>query len=95
MVDTASMVIDYLVKDLNPPLNYSTISDGDLWLIFVSNLIVRGPSTLRVSKVKGHATEEDLRNGKSTQFLKDGNDGADAQATTGLENRSNHLHATS
>ena len=38
-------------------------SDGDLWRIFWETLQARGPYSIRVTKVKGHATEKRVNDG--------------------------------
>jgi hypothetical protein len=40
--------------------------DGDVWAAIWNVMLAKGPSTIRVSKVKGHATERDVAEGRST-----------------------------
>ena len=47
--------------------------------------LARGASSLRVKKVKGHATEDHISKGEATRGDKEGNDRADAAATKGVE----------
>ena len=58
--------------------------NGDLKLILFKFLRAKGPHSVRFNKVKGHATDEDVRDGSVTQIDKTGNDNADAAAKAGL-----------
>ena len=58
-------------------------SDGDIWGEFWEILEARGARTVRITKVKGHATEEDVQDGRATKEDKEGNDQADAAANKG------------
>ena len=57
--------------------------DGDLWDIFADLVRDRGPETVKISKVKGHATEEMVSEGKVKAEDKEGNDKADEAADQG------------
>ena len=50
------------------------INDGDLWRIAWTILCQRGQASIMVSKVKGHATEEDVEQVKVQLEDKIGND---------------------
>ena len=39
-------------------------SNGDLWKSIEEAIITKGPKTVKVSKVKGHATDEMVKEGK-------------------------------
>ena len=59
--------------------------DGDLWEIFARAVNARGPWSIAVTKVKGHATAEEVENGKVQEEDKKGNDKADDAATCGKQ----------
>ena len=58
-------------------------TDGDLWEIFWGAILMRGPGSVRITWVKGHATEDDIAKGISSIELRYGNDQADLAATAG------------
>ena len=62
---------------------WSQEKDGDLWELFAKLIRQRGPSSAIITKVKGHATEEMVQQGKVKQEEKRGNDWADAAADEG------------
>ena len=57
--------------------------DGDLWENFADLVKQRGPHTVCITKVKGHATTEMVEEGVVAEEDKAGNDGADAAADLG------------
>ena len=59
--------------------------DGDLWEQAWKAVLKRGSGNQALRKVKGHATEEDIRNGKSNRKDKEGNDLSDELADKGVE----------
>ena len=59
--------------------------DGDLWQRIHANWIKRGPQSLKVAKLLGHATQGDLAAGASTEALQRGNDWADSLAKRGRD----------
>ena len=60
-------------------------TDGDLWEVAWEAIHTRGLSNQDLRKVKGHATEEDVREGRSTHQDKEGNDRSDRNADQGVE----------
>ena len=60
-------------------------TDGDLWEIVWEAIHTRGLSNQDLRKVKGHATEEDVREGRSTHKDREGNDRSDKNADQGVE----------
>ena len=60
-------------------------TDGDLWELAWEAIHTRGLANQDLRKVKGHATEEDVREGRSTHQDKDGNDRSDSNADQGVE----------
>ena len=51
----------------------------------------KGPEAVRLSKVKGHATDEMVAQGKVKQEHKEGNDAADEAADIGVEQHGNNF----
>jgi len=62
---------------------WSTVNDGDLWQHFFKAIKAKGPEAIKVSWVKGHATNEHIRSGISTLEQQAGNDSADKAADVG------------
>ena len=54
--------------------------DGDLWQQAWEAVLKRGIGNQTLRKVKGHATEQDVAKGLSTQEDRDGNDNSDKLA---------------
>ena len=52
--------------------------DGDVWQAIWRLILAKGPEAIKVTKVKGHATDEDVREGVATAADKAGNDVADS-----------------
>ena len=59
------------------------ISNADLWQKIYGLMQERSAESVRVVKVKGHATVEDVEAGRSSPFDKHGNDAADTLAVAG------------
>ena len=59
------------------------MKDGDLWEMFAKAVDARGPGYTRISKAKGHATQEMVDEGKVQKEEKKGNDQADTGAERG------------
>jgi len=62
---------------------WSQIKDGDLWELFANLVKQRGPKSVRITKVKGHATKEMVEEGRVKAIDKEGNDKADEAAEMG------------
>ena len=60
-------------------------TDGDLWEAYWRALRSRGSKSIKVTKVKGHATKEQVEEGKVRIEDKIGNDKADLAATAGVD----------
>ena len=58
-------------------------ADGDLWQAFWNALLTRGPQTITFTKVKAHATDDDVAKSKTTEEHRAGNNRADEGATFG------------
>ena len=61
--------------------------DGDVWSAIWRVIIAKGPRAIKVTKVKGHATANDIEEGRATAATKAGNDVAD-----GLVREATALH---
>ena len=59
--------------------------DGDMWAILDDIVSARGKHATRGTKVKGHATDEDVRKGLATHSDKQGNDSADKMVHRGYD----------
>ena len=59
--------------------------DGDLWELFWRTIRERSPYSIQISKVKGHATDQQVAEGKVRRTDKIGNDKADEAADEGVE----------
>jgi ribonuclease HI len=64
---------------------WKIVSDGDLWEHFTNACIAKTTQAVRVTWVKGHATEEHIRIGVSTEQNRTGNDKADKLADLGVK----------
>ena len=60
-------------------------TDGDLWEQAWLAVLKRGAGNQTLRKAKGHATEKDVRNGRSNPADKEGNDFSDKLADKGVE----------
>ena len=74
-----------------PQPKWSQVVDGDLWKHFWLAVMSKGPNSVRMTKVKGHASIEDVIRGVSTPIHKHGNDLADSLATKARQERSDQL----
>ena len=63
--------------------HWSLINDGDLWHQVWTLLVQRGPYSVAVAKVKGHAKEIDVKGNEDLELRKEGNDKADQAADEG------------
>ena len=62
---------------------FELLKDGDLLLLIDRMLRLRGPDTVRISKVKGHADEAMVLNGQVREVDRLGNNAADEAADFG------------
>ena len=65
--------------------HWQLINDGDLWAQAFTVLKNRGPASVLITKVKGHAKEKDVVESSLLQEYKRGNDTADLEANKGLK----------
>ena len=64
---------------------WSLVKNGDLWQSIEEAVLAKGPRSVRVTKVKGHATDEMVNEGRVKPEDKAGNDVADKAADKGAE----------
>ena len=64
------------------------VKDGDLISLIQHMIRVRGPEPVLVTKVKGHATDADVEQGRVRAEYKFGNDEADTAADLGWRHQS-------
>jgi hypothetical protein len=64
---------------------WTLVTNGDLWRSLEEAMIAKGPGAFKVSKVKGHATDEMVSAGKVKEEDKTGNDVSDEAADKGAE----------
>eukprot|EP00973_Karenia_brevis_P022764 3132286-Karenia_brevis.AAC.1 len=64
-----------------PPPMFPIMKDGDLWYFFWAVAQKRTPTSILISKVKGHAELKDVQHDAELLRLKRGNDHADHIAT--------------
>ena len=72
---------------------WNTMKDGDLWQGFMRTVKAKGPWAVWLSKVKGHATSEQVETGEVEPADKAGNDEADEAADKGSKDEQEHLEA--
>ena len=63
---------------------WGLMKDGDLWENFTNMVKARGPSSIELTKVKGHTTADMCRQGLESWDNKFGNDKADRAADAGV-----------
>ena len=83
-VDGANDIIELCRKGRNPKKPWGTKGDGDLWEVFHSFVKAKGHWAVAVSKVKGHATDDMVAQGRVKPEEKEGNDMADKVADEGI-----------
>ena len=69
------------------------MKDGDLWELFTRLVLQRGPRSVKITKVKGHATEAMVQEGKVKLAEKQGNDRSDTAAALGVTESQSKVHA--
>ena len=72
-----------MLDDRPVPILFELVKDGDLLLLIDRMLRLRGPDTVRISKVKGHADEAMVLNGQVREVDRLGNGAADDAADFG------------
>ena len=92
-VKRALKMLSNLRKGIDKPRKWKLVSDGDLWEHFYLALKAKGPNAFNVTWVKGHATEEHIKNNVTTQTHKEGNDKADEIADLGANIYGKDIHS--
>ena len=69
-----------ILRNMDPP-KWTNHCDGDLWQVYWDLVVHKGPHSLAMSKVKGHAKQHHIDAGLSTPRDQEGNDMADSLAT--------------
>ena len=67
------------------------MKDGDLWQGFMKMVKAKGPWTVWLSKVKGHATSEQVESGEVRPEDKAGNDVSDIVAGKGSKDEQKYI----
>ncbi len=78
-------IIESIKRSDRRKAQWKTTSDGDLWEHFFKAVAAKGAHSVRITKVKGHATEEQVAAGEVRSQGKSGNDAADAVADLGVK----------
>jgi hypothetical protein len=78
--DKALLILGNLRKGNKIKYNWQLVSDGDLWNHFEQAARAKGYKSIRITKVKGHAKQQQVNEGIYRQCDKDGNDQADRAA---------------
>ena len=60
------------------------VQNGDLWMKMEAAVIAKNPKTVKLTKQKGHATEEMVREGKVREEDREGNRQSDRAADRGV-----------
>ena len=82
-VNAANLMINKLTTNPSTPYNFKLMSDGDLWEHFHRAVLAKGPKAVKLTWVKGHATQEHVDLNITTNLNKKGNHEADATADLG------------
>ena len=82
-VDTANTILQDILEHRKPQKPWKLVSDGDLWEFFHQAVTSKGASSIRISWIKGHATQAHIADGVTTLQDKLGNDEADKVADIG------------
>ena len=69
----------------NRKWNWAMQKNGDLWAHFDRAVRAKGVHAVRISKVKGHATKEDISAGRASEADQIGNDKADGAAKGAIQ----------
>ena len=90
-VDNLGVVrhVGRLLDGRHGPTPFELVEDGDLLLLIERMLHLRGLDTARITKVKGHADEGMVLDGRVREVDRSGNDVADEAADFGRRSVSN------
>ena len=73
---------------------WERMKNGDIWKFFWQSVTAKGAWAVRLTKVKGHATQEMVDEGTVPLQQKEGNDGADGAADSGAVDMQDDLAKT-
>ena len=82
-VSKAHKMQKQMLKGKTIKRQWKLMSDGDLWEHFHKALVAKNPYAFKATWVKGHATDEHISKGITTQAHKEGNFEADRAADIG------------
>ncbi len=83
--DRANLILWHLRRKSKHYINWKTAADGDLWYHFERAAQAKGLHSIRITKVKGHITHEQVSAGTHTATDKSGNDAADNAADVAVK----------
>ena len=84
-VDQANKYIHQITSKQALKKPWKLINDGDLWEHFYKAVQAKGPNSIKITWVKGHATPQHVDEGITTQADLEGNDESDKTADLGAE----------
>jgi ribonuclease HI len=84
-VTKANLLLQLLQQGHKPHKNWLLASDGDLWHQFQRVATAKGPASIKITWVKGHATEQHVQEGITTEAKRAGNNEADTMADKGTK----------
>ncbi len=85
MLDRAQQILCNLRKGKASKTNWMLVSDGDLWHHFEQAAKAKGPRSIRITKIKGHASQEQVDQGIYRTCDKLGNEQADHAADVAVK----------
>ena len=74
-----------------PRTPFNILLVGNRWLWFARLVEAKGPEAMRLTKVKGHATDQMVSLGKVTKEHTNGTDAADEAADIGVEQHGHYF----
>ncbi len=84
-MDRAHIIMHRIRKRRSKKTNYKVLSDGDLWEHFEKAVRAKGVHAVRITKVKGHVSQEQVDAQQYRAADKRGNDKADEAADVGTQ----------
>ena len=80
-----------ILKGVLPNKPWAILTDGDIWECVEQIVDAKGAHAVNITKVKGHATDQMVVEGKVRIEHKEGNDASDVAADKGIEQHGNDL----
>ena len=80
-----------ILKGVLPNKPWAILTDCDIWEDFERNVNAKGANAVNITKVKGHATDKMVADGKVRNEHKEGTDALDEAADKGVEQHGNDL----